>query len=109
MLKMFQDVKYIGIDKTESQLKMAVENCQFAKSHNIQLIHGDALGRCMPVLIFLLFQCILSPLQNFWPYVYKLILKLHINRGITLDFPFIYPKGSVENGGHSPRFSSLPE
>ena len=39
------------MDKSDTQLLMARENCQFAKADNIQLIHGDALGMCILILI----------------------------------------------------------
>ena len=39
-----QEARYIGIDKSESQLSMARENIKFAKTVNIELIHGDCTG-----------------------------------------------------------------
>ena len=39
-----QEARYIGIDKSESQLNMARENIKFVKTDNIELIHGNCTG-----------------------------------------------------------------
>ena len=44
LVLVLQEARYIGIDKSESQLNMARENLKFAKTDNIELMHGDCIG-----------------------------------------------------------------